>query len=546
MKPRPGPARRASRTPVPGRTERRWVEGGAAGSARRGRGAAGQSGQTLPGLAGLLRAGRRRRAGGHGLRGPAVGGQRPGGLHRPSRRVEPGCAHLHPGAGPARVRRGAAGLGRRASGLHDASPSSRSRPTPCVSCWRPRAGLPTMPRPGSSRRADGVPLYAVEIVRMLVAQGSLELAGEAYRPVGDLADLAVPETLHSLISARLDALEPADRALLQAAAVLGQRSPSTGWRRSPRDGGSRGTADLARPPGARHPGHGSPLGRARPFAFVQSLIREVAYSTLRARPQGATSCRRPPLRNAHRPGVGRRAGDPLPGRVHNASEGPEADAIAGQARVALRGAGDRAIALVRPEQALGFFREALEVTSEPVERAMLLERAGEAACAAGLHEKPTACSTRRSPLPCHRRPQRVARVIGLQARSPGTFRASMLPSPWPSRRPRSLRTSGTIQDSRTCWATRSVRDASAADLPGPDRIADLALALADRLDRVISWPTCWSPEGRPWCQLDAATRALAASRRGSASPSATGYRHRRSGRGRTSADRSSTGILGLV
>jgi len=71
-------------------------------------------------------------------------------------------------------------------------------------------------------RADGIPLYAVEIVRMLVAQGSLELAGDAYRPLGDLADLAVPETLHSLIAARLDALDPADRALLQAAAVLGQ------------------------------------------------------------------------------------------------------------------------------------------------------------------------------------------------------------------------------------------------------------------------------------------------------------------------------------
>ncbi len=87
------------------------------------------------------------------------------------------------------------------------------------------AGLvPGLPDDAARRivvRADGVPLYAVEIVRMLVAQGSLEVAGGVYRPVGDLADLAVPDTLQSLIAARLDALDPADRAMLQAAAVLG-------------------------------------------------------------------------------------------------------------------------------------------------------------------------------------------------------------------------------------------------------------------------------------------------------------------------------------
>ncbi len=38
------------------------------------------------------------------------------------------------------------------------------------------------------------------------------------------------------------------------------------------------------------------------------------------------------------------------------------------------------------EQALGFYRDALEVTTEPVERAALLERAGTAASAASLHD----------------------------------------------------------------------------------------------------------------------------------------------------------------
>ena len=44
----------------------------------------------------------------------------------------------------------------------------------------------------------------------------------AYRPAATSTDLAVPETLTALIAARLDGLDPADRALVEDAAVLGQ------------------------------------------------------------------------------------------------------------------------------------------------------------------------------------------------------------------------------------------------------------------------------------------------------------------------------------
>ena len=94
-------------------------------------------------------------------------------------------------------------------------------------------------------RADGIPLYAVEIVRMLVAQGSLEAADGAYRPIGDLADVAVPETLHSLIAARLDALDPSDRALLQAA--VGHRPRVHGGRPRRRRRGRRGRGGAPAP-----------------------------------------------------------------------------------------------------------------------------------------------------------------------------------------------------------------------------------------------------------------------------------------------------------
>ena len=82
-------------------------------------------------------------------------------------------------------------------------------------------GLPESAARTIVQRAEGIPLYAVETVRMLLNDGRLQQTDGAYQPVGDLSTLAVPETLHALIAARLDGLEPADRSLLQDASVIG-------------------------------------------------------------------------------------------------------------------------------------------------------------------------------------------------------------------------------------------------------------------------------------------------------------------------------------
>jgi class 3 adenylate cyclase/tetratricopeptide (TPR) repeat protein len=218
-------------------------------------------------------------------------------------------------------------------------------------------------------RADGIPLYAVEIVRMLVAQGSLEAADGAYRPVGDLADLTVPETLHSLIAARLDGLDPADRALLQAASVLGHSF----------------TLDGLAAVAALDPGD---VERRLHSLARRELVREVAYSTLARRDRKARhlAAARHFETLVDQELAGALAAHYL-AAFRNATEGPEADALAAQARIAVRAAGDRAIVLGAQEQALGFYRDALEVTSEPVDRAALLERAGTAASAAAFHEE---------------------------------------------------------------------------------------------------------------------------------------------------------------
>ena len=71
-------------------------------------------------------------------------------------------------------------------------------------------------------RADGIPLYAVEFLRMLVADGRLKEADGRYRATGELGHWPYPQSLRGLITARLDALPADDRRFLQDASVLGQ------------------------------------------------------------------------------------------------------------------------------------------------------------------------------------------------------------------------------------------------------------------------------------------------------------------------------------
>ena len=73
--------------------------------------------------------------------------------------------------------------------------------------------------------AGGVPLFAVESLRMLTDRGVMvaEPDSDTYRLVGDVHELAVPPSIHALIAGRLDALGADERHVLFDAAVLGQR-----------------------------------------------------------------------------------------------------------------------------------------------------------------------------------------------------------------------------------------------------------------------------------------------------------------------------------
>jgi class 3 adenylate cyclase/tetratricopeptide (TPR) repeat protein len=243
-------------------------------------------------------------------------------------------------------------------------------------------GLPDVAVGQIVARAEGVPLYAVETIRMLLADGRLVSEGGAYRPTGDLSALAIPESLTALITSRLDGLDPVDRSLVSDAAVLGQSftvtalSAVSGQTEADLEPRLRTLARLELLTveiDPRSPERGQ-------YAFVQALIREVAYGTLsrKARKTRHLAAARYFESLGSDELAGALAGHYLAAH-ENAAPGAEADALAAQARLTLRAAADRASALGGHEQAIGFLQQAMSVTQDPGELAGLLEASGVAA-----------------------------------------------------------------------------------------------------------------------------------------------------------------------
>ncbi|CAN5659239.1 adenylate/guanylate cyclase domain-containing protein [soil metagenome] len=251
-------------------------------------------------------------------------------------------------------------------------------------------GLPPKTANAIVNRADGIPLYAVEMVRTLVADGRLVESDGTYQPVGDLGDVAVPETLHALIAARLDSLEPADKALLQDAAVVGQSFTPAGLGSVmgvPPDELEPRLRALVRKEVLTHKGDPRSPERGQ-YSFVQALFRDVAYSML-AKPERKVrhlAAARWFESLGEEELAGALAAHYLAAYL-NAPAGAEADALAAQARIALRAAGDRAAELGSHEQAMTFYDQALTVSPNEVERIELLLRAAEAASLAGHHDE---------------------------------------------------------------------------------------------------------------------------------------------------------------
>ena len=250
-------------------------------------------------------------------------------------------------------------------------------------------GLPERAARSIVARADGIPLYAMETVRMLVAEGKLVEAEGAYRPSADLSAIAVPETLHALIAARLDTINPTERSLVQDGAVLGQSFTVDGLaavsRMEPEAVEEHLRALVRRELLIQESDPRSP--ERGQYAFVQAMIREVAYGTLtkpdrRARHLAAARY----FESLGEEEIAGALAAHYLAAYRVSAAGPEAQALAAQARISLKAAATRAAALGSPEQAAVYYAQAVEVTDDVPEAADLLEQAGVNERVAGHYE----------------------------------------------------------------------------------------------------------------------------------------------------------------
>jgi tetratricopeptide (TPR) repeat protein len=240
-----------------------------------------------------------------------------------------------------------------------------------------------------AERSGGNPLFAEEMVNRISEEGGGAASGE------------LPETVHAVLAARLDALSSAERSLVQHAAVVGQ----VFWEGSVAGIAMAGSQDIYTLLGSLSEKDmivqtaGSRIAGEREFAFKHVLIRDVAYSTLPKRVRAQKHAEVASFiteRGAERTdAVIGMVADHL-GRAASigADAGLDRDelhAIRDRAHEALESAGDAAAALYSNQEAMGHYETALTLDqgtgAEPCEhpdaRARIAEKLGDIALRLG-------------------------------------------------------------------------------------------------------------------------------------------------------------------
>jgi class 3 adenylate cyclase/tetratricopeptide (TPR) repeat protein len=83
--------------------------------------------------------------------------------------------------------------------------------------------LPPELRTQIIERSAGTPLFCEEFIHMLIDEGLLVHEGMSWRATGAIDQIRVPQSISVVLASRLDGLPDAERSLLQAASVIGQR-----------------------------------------------------------------------------------------------------------------------------------------------------------------------------------------------------------------------------------------------------------------------------------------------------------------------------------
>ena len=251
-------------------------------------------------------------------------------------------------------------------------------------------GMPPAARSAVAAQAQGIPLFAVETVRMLIDQDVVQPIEGVYRLVGDVGELAVPDSLHALLAARLDALDPDVRRLAADAAVLGSTFPAEALM------AVSGQDEPAVRAGLAELLHrevlsvsADPLSPERgSYRFTQDMLRQVAYDTLSRHDRKTRHLAVAAHLRAAFPGDGEEVTDVIARHYLDALDAvpgaPDLGQIRGQAIATLIRAAERAERTAAPARAVTSYATAAGLTPADTTQgqqaaALIWERAAEAA-----------------------------------------------------------------------------------------------------------------------------------------------------------------------
>jgi class 3 adenylate cyclase len=229
-------------------------------------------------------------------------------------------------------------------------------------------GMPPAARAKITDQAQGVPLFAVETVRALIDRDIVQPVEGEYRLVGDIGRLAVPDSLHALLAARLDALDPGVRRLVTDAAVLGASFPAEALIAV--SGKDEPTVRAALAELVRREVlavSADPLSPERgSYQFAQQMLRQVAYDTLSRRDRKARHLAVAAHLRAAFAGDGEEVADVIARHyleaLTAAPEDPDAERIRAQAAAARIRAAERAERTGALAQAAISYASAAELT----------------------------------------------------------------------------------------------------------------------------------------------------------------------------------------
>jgi class 3 adenylate cyclase/tetratricopeptide (TPR) repeat protein len=143
-------------------------------------------------------------------------------LEELAERVDGAAMFLCPSRPDLSARRPGWGGGRRNASSVALDPLSSEHAETLVRLLLTVDDLPAPVRARILEQAEGNPFYLEEIIRSLIDGGHLFREDDRWRAGQEIGSVQIPDTVQAVLASRIDLLDPGDKRILQAAAVVGR------------------------------------------------------------------------------------------------------------------------------------------------------------------------------------------------------------------------------------------------------------------------------------------------------------------------------------